>query len=77
MEEIEISFSSILKESDIPNLLWKEELVLNEQQYYRLLNVIDGYISDKQILELSSINNVSMFMPSFLQHFVHLQVVKL
>lgn len=65
MEEIEISFSSILKESDIPNLLWKEELVLNEQQYYRLLNVIDGYISNKQILELSSINNVSMFMPSF------------
>lgn len=53
----------LLQQANIPNLLWKEELVVNEQQYYNLLQVFNEYVSDQQILAFSEIENINMFMP--------------
>ncbi|WP_088825543.1 AraC family transcriptional regulator [Listeria goaensis] len=53
----------LLQKADIPNLLWKEELVVDEQQYYRLLKVFDEYILDEQLLAFSEVENINMFMP--------------
>lgn len=52
----------LLQQANIPNLLWKEELVVNEQQYYNLLQVFNQYVSDQQILAFSEIENINIFM---------------
>lgn len=58
-----LSLEHLLQQADIPNLLWKEELSVNEQQYYRLLQVFDEYVSDEQILAFSEVENINMFIP--------------
>ena len=58
-----LSLELLLQEAHIPNLLWKEELVVNEEQYYSLLQVFDDHISDQQILDFSMVENISMFLP--------------
>lgn len=63
IEELGLSLERILQQARIPNLLWKEELVVDEQQYYRLLKVLDEYLSDEQLLAFSEIENINMFMP--------------
>lgn len=63
IKEQNLSLEHILEQAMIPNLLWKEELVVEEQQYYRLLRVLDECISDEQLLALSEIENINMFMP--------------
>ncbi|MDA9472190.1 helix-turn-helix domain-containing protein [Enterococcus sp. 5H] len=58
-----LSLEHLLQQANIPNLLWREELVVNEQQYYDLLQVFNQYVSDQQILAFSEIENINMFMP--------------
>lgn len=60
-----INFADILEEAQVPNLLWKEELNLEEDQYFRLQEVLAKHLSDEQILLLSDISKIQLFMPAF------------
>lgn len=63
VEEQGVSFAHLLQQAQIPNLLWKEELLVDEQQYYRLLQVFDQYLSDEQLLAFSEVANINLFIP--------------
>lgn len=58
-----LSLEDLLQKAGIPNLLWKEELVVNEQQYYRLLQEFNTHITNEQLLAFSEVKNINMFMP--------------
>lgn len=63
ISDLGLSLAHLLQQAGIPNLLWKEELVVNEQQYYSLLQVFNKTITNQQILAFSEIRNINMFMP--------------
>lgn len=63
IHSINLSFATLLQKAAIPDLLWKEQLVLDEHQYYRLLNEFDHVVTDEQLVSLSRVENISMFMP--------------
>lgn len=65
IHEIGLSLDLILQRADIPNLLWKEELILSPTQYLKFLFEIDHELTDEQILAFSDIGNVKSFMPPF------------
>ena len=35
--------------------MWKEELTVSNEQYYRLLQTMDKYVTDEQILVFSDV----------------------
>lgn len=59
-----IDVAMLLGEAKIPNLLWKEELKLDEDQFFRLQEVLGHYLTDKQILAISDIKSLQLFMPA-------------
>lgn len=63
IKSLNLSFEDLLNASDIPNLLWKEELQVTEEQYYKLLHALDNCVDDQQILFLSNVENIKMFIP--------------
>lgn len=65
IQGIGLSLDRILQKSEIPNLLWKEELVLSPSNYLRFLNELDRELTDEQILAFSDIENLNTFMPPF------------
>ena len=56
---------NILEKAGIPNILWKEEIQFSTEEYYLFLKEIDEVITDEQILAISNIDNLNMFIPSF------------
>ncbi|MGX4257705.1 helix-turn-helix domain-containing protein [Bacillus sp. YH3-2-B2] len=58
-----LSMEDLLRRAGIPNLLWKEELVVTDQEYYRLLHEFDLLVTDEQLLAFSEVKNINMFMP--------------
>lgn len=60
-----IDFESLLAEAKIPNLLWQEVLQLDEEQYFHLQEVLSRHLSDEQILMVSNIEKIQLFMPAF------------
>ena len=56
---------NILKKAGIPNILWKEEIQFSTEEYYLFLKEIDEVITDEQILAISNVDNLNMFIPSF------------
>lgn len=65
INNVGISLDEILQKAEIPNILWKEELILSKEQYYRFLNVLSEYITDEQILMLSDLGKMHTFLPMF------------
>ncbi|WP_286006523.1 AraC family transcriptional regulator [Ligilactobacillus aviarius] len=65
LKEIGLPLGDLLERAEIPNLLWKEELKLTTDQYYRLLKTFDEIITDRQLLQFSQIDNLQTFMPPF------------
>ncbi|MFC1451275.1 AraC family transcriptional regulator, partial [Bacillus cereus] len=63
IESLGMRFEQFLAESDIPNYMWKEELTVSNEQYYRLLQTMDKYVTDEQILVFSDVKNINMFIP--------------
>ena len=45
--------------------MWKEEIQLSTEEYYLFLKKIDEVITDEQILAISNIDNLNVFIPSF------------
>lgn len=49
--------------------MWKEELTFSNEQYYRLLQTMDKYVTDEQTLVFSDVKNINMFLPPVLLRF--------
>lgn len=60
-----LSLDEILQKAEIPNILWKDELELSPEEYYRFLEIIDGEVTPEQILTMSDIRTMQMFLPMF------------
>ncbi|WP_314715316.1 AraC family transcriptional regulator [Leptotrichia wadei] len=65
LKSIGLSMENILEKAGIPNILWKEEIQFSTEEYYLFLKEIDEVITDEQILAISNIDNLNMFIPSF------------
>lgn len=63
LETLSISLGELLERASIPNLLWKDELVIDTQQYYRLLQEFDQTISDSDLIRLAHVKHLSTFIP--------------
>jgi AraC-like DNA-binding protein len=59
------SLDEILQKAEIPNILWKDELELSPEQYYHFLEFIGNEVTDEQILTMSDIRTMQMFLPMF------------
>ena len=57
-----ISLDEILQKAEIPNILWKDELELTPEEYYRFLDFIGKEVTDEQILAMSDIRAMQMFL---------------
>ena len=60
-----MSMENILEKAGISNILWKEEIQFSTEEYYLFLKEIDEVITDEQILVISNVDNLNMFIPSF------------
>ena len=60
-----MSMENILEKAGIPNILWKEEIQFSIEEYYLFLKEIDEVITDEQILVISNVDNLNIFIPSF------------
>ena len=65
LKSIGLSIENILEQVGIPNILWKEEIQLSNEEYYLFLKKIDEVITDEQISAISNIDNLNVFIPSF------------
>lgn len=65
LKSIGLSIENILEQAGIPNILWKEEIQLSTEEYHLFLKKIDEVITDEQILAISDIDNLNVFIPSF------------
>lgn len=65
LKSIGMSMENILEKAGIPNILWKEEIQFSIEEYYLFLKEIDEVITDEQILAISNVDNLNMFIPSF------------
>ena len=65
LRSIGLSIENILEQAGIPNILWKEEIQLSNEEYYLFLKKIDEVITDEQISAISNIDNLNVFIPSF------------
>ena len=65
LKSIGILMENILEKAGIPNILWKEEIQFSTEEYYLFLKEIDEVITDEQILAISNVDNLNMFIPSF------------
>lgn len=65
LKEIGLSMDELLEQAQIPNYLWKEELKLTSDQYYKLLQAFDQKITDEQLLKFSQTENIQAFFPPF------------
>lgn len=63
LETLSISLGELLERANIPNLLWRDELVLDTQQHYRLLQEFDQTISDSDLIRLTQVKHLSTFIP--------------
>lgn len=60
-----LELNLILEEANIPNFLWKEELVLSDNEFYRFQDILSQKITDEQLLLLSDVKQMKLFMPIF------------
>ncbi|WP_270206395.1 helix-turn-helix domain-containing protein [Streptococcus anginosus] len=65
LQSIGVDFQTILEKAQLPDSTWKEEMNLSTLDYYHLLEVFDQTLTDEQILTMSRLSNIQMFMPPF------------
>ena len=61
----ELDLGLILEKSGIPNLLWREKLELNNEQFFQFQEELSKVLTDEQILLLSDVQNIGLFIPLF------------
>ncbi|MFV0560256.1 MAG: helix-turn-helix domain-containing protein [Enterococcus sp.] len=60
-----LDLNLILEEANITNGLWKEEIILSDNEFYRFQEVLSQKITDEQLLLLSDVKQIKLFMPIF------------
>ena len=65
LKSIGLDFQTLLDVAQLPDGTWKEEMTLSTLDYYRLLLAFDKILTDEQILAMSRLQNIQMFMPPF------------
>lgn len=62
---IGLDLKMILQLANLPDSTWKEEMNLSTLDYYHLLTAFDQVANDEQIIAMSRIKDIQMFMPPF------------
>ena len=62
---IGLDLNMILELANLPDTTWKEEMNLSTLDYYHLLMAFDKVANDEQIIAMSRIKDIQMFMPPF------------
>lgn len=65
IQSIGVDFQTILEKAQLPDRTWKEEMSLSALDYYHLLEAFDQTLTDEQILAMSRLAHIQMFMPPF------------
>ena len=60
-----LELKKILELANLPDITWKEEMNLSTLDYYHLLAAFDQEANDEQIIAMSRIKDIQMFMPPF------------
>lgn len=62
---IGLDLNMILELANLPDITWKEEMNLSTLDYYHLLMAFDKVANDDQIIAMSRIKDIQMFIPPF------------
>ena len=65
LSHIGLDLKMILQLANLPDSTWKEEMNLSTLDYYHLLTAFDQVANDEQIIAMSRIKDIQMFMPPF------------
>ncbi|MDO4856211.1 MAG: helix-turn-helix domain-containing protein, partial [Limosilactobacillus gorillae] len=63
-QQLGLSFTTIQQKAKLPMNAGKE-VDLDNNQYVQIMQVLDQELDDQQLLQLSNINNLQQFVPSF------------
>lgn len=63
-QQLGLSFTTIQQKAKLPMNAGKE-VDLDDNQYVQIMQVLDQELDDQQLLQLSNINNLQQFVPSF------------
>ncbi|RZI49520.1 AraC family transcriptional regulator [Lactococcus kimchii] len=65
LEYNQLDLGNLLEKSNIPNLLWKEELTLGDDEFHRFQEILSSELTDDQLILLSDVQKIGLFMPVF------------
>lgn len=65
MISLGIDLNNVLQKAHVNKVIWKENIELNDSEYWRVMNELDNELSDKNIINFSDIKMMNSFMPSF------------
>lgn len=65
MSSLGIDLNDLLQKSHVGKVIWKENIELNDGEYWRIMNELDNEVSDENIIKFSNIKKMNSFMPSF------------
>ncbi|WP_421430295.1 helix-turn-helix domain-containing protein [Lactiplantibacillus plantarum] len=65
MASLGVDLNSLLEAAGINKVVWQEQLMLSDVEYWQLMNKFDNQLTDEMILSLGNITNINTFMPSF------------
>ncbi len=65
LQALGLDLNSLLALAQLPDTTWKEEMTLSTLDYYHLLTAFDKLATDEQILAMSRIKDIRMFLPPF------------
>lgn len=60
-----LNLQTVLEELHLPDQTWREEFHMTARDYHALLMILDSNLTDEQIVAVSDIANIQMFMPPF------------
>ncbi|AGE39206.1 Transcription regulator, AraC family [Lactiplantibacillus plantarum ZJ316] len=65
MASLGVDLNSLLEAAGINKVVWQEQLMLSDVEYWQLMNEFDNQLTDEMILSLGNITNINTFMSSF------------
>ncbi|MBW1620870.1 helix-turn-helix domain-containing protein [Lactiplantibacillus plantarum] len=65
MASLGVDLNSLFEAAGINKVVWQEQLMLSDVEYWQLMNEFDNQLTDEMILSLGNITNINTFMPSF------------
>nr|WP_238328544.1 AraC family transcriptional regulator [Lactiplantibacillus plantarum] len=65
MASLGVDLNSLLEAAGINKVVWQEQLMLSDVEYWQLMNEFDNQLTDEMIFSLGNITNINTFMPSF------------